>query len=363
MADEDLNNMSNSRPIIAVNYYFNSAELNNRIFAPGMPGSKAEWMRVFRAFMNARGAEVVTLDMADFSDPNVKYVLYFEYNWRLARSDPFLAKIPREKRALVLLEPANINPTLYHVSWLRDRFQTVFTWDLRLLRKNPSYTQINVPVGAEPRHYRENPFRHLPFADKRFLVAVSRNRWSYMPQSTYPLRKRAYRYFERTCPDRFDLFGQGWNCPRVFYERWFGRPVFASWRGEINDTWDAKVHKIAAYKFALCFENNASEPGYISEKITDCFCARCVPVYYGSKGIEQLIPREAWIDLRDFRNLAELAHFLENMDEAHYNRYIAAIDQFMLSERLDFFSTDHFHGVIADRLGFPAAQKEKDNAQ
>lgn len=355
--------MEKSRPIIAINYYFNSEELNNGIFAPECNTGKAEGLKAFRAFMNSRGVEIVTLDTVDFQDPNVKHVLYFEYNWRLVRSDPFLRRIPREKRALVLLEPANINPSLYHTSFLRDRFHTVFTWDLNLLRKNPAYSQINVPVGAEPRKYRQNPFRHLSFADKRFLVAVSRNRWSYMPQSTYLIRKRAYRYFERTFPQKFDLYGIGWNAPCIFYEKWFGYPRFSSWRGKIDDTWDAKAHKISAYKFALCFENNASEPGYISEKITDCFCARCVPVYYGSKGTESLIPRDAWIDLRDFKNFAELARFLENMDEAQHNRYIAAIDRFMLSDRLDFFSTDHFYRVIADRLGFPASQKGEGNAQ
>ena len=94
--------------------------------------------------------------------------------------------------------------------------------------------------------------------------------------------------------------------------------------------------------------------GYISEKITDCFCARCVPVYYGSKGTESLIPRDAWIDLREFRSFAALGTFLSGMDEAQYSRYIAAIDRFMRSDRLDFFSTEHFYGAIADRLGFPA---------
>jgi hypothetical protein len=341
------------RPIIAINYYFTAAELNNRIFAPDNNVGKAVGLKAFRAFMDARGVDVVTLDMVDFNDPNVKYVLYFEYNWRSLCRDRYLSRIPFDKLALVLLEPANINPSLYYISYLRGRFHTVFTWDLNLLRKNPSYTHINVPLGAEPRKYRENPFRNQSFADKRFLVAVSRNRWSYMPQSTYPIRKRAYRYFEREYSTQFDLYGVGWNAPCIFYETWFGYPEFASWRGEIDDTWDAKVHKIAAYKFALCFENNASEPGYISEKITDCFCARCVPVYYGSKGTDSLIPREAWIDLRDFKNFAELGSFLSGIDETRYTGYIDAIDRFMQSDRLNFFSMEHFYGVIANRLGFP----------
>jgi len=349
-------------PIVAINYYFNSDELNNRVFAPDSLSGKASGLRAFRDFMASRGAEVVTLDTVDFLDPNVKYVLYFEYNWKLLFSDPYLKQVPREKRALVLLEPANVNPSLYYTSLLRDRFSTVFTWDLNLIRKHPSYTRVNVPVGAEPGAYRENPFRDIAFSDKRFLVAVSMNRRSFLPQATYETRKQAYRYFEGAFPGQFDLFGRGWNEPCVSFEKWLGHPRFASWRGEIQGSWDAKVRAIAGYKFALCFENNASQPGYISEKITDCFCARCVPVYYGCKEAGELIPRDAWIDLRDFRNFAELGLFLTNMDEARYNRYIAAIDRFMLSDGLDYFSTGHFYRAIADRLGFAAepAKRPKD---
>lgn len=344
--------MHNKRPVIAVDHYLSPAELNNEVFTSKCNTGVAGKLKKFRAFMNVRGVEVVTIDTVDFADPNVKYVIYFDYNWRLIFSDPYLRQIPREKRVLTLLEPANINPSLYYLPFLRNTFHTVFTFDLNLIRKNPTYTRINVPLGAEPNKYLVNPFRNMSFADKRLLVAVSMNRWSYMPQSTYSIRKLAYRHFERAFPEQFDLYGFGWNAPSIFYERWFGHPIFPSWRGPIDNTYEAKVQKIAAYKFALCFENNASEPGYISEKITDCLCARCVPIYYGSKGTDELIPRDAWIDLRDFRNFAELGNFLSSMNEERYNQYIAAIDQFMESKKLNFFSTDHFCGTIANVLGF-----------
>jgi hypothetical protein len=344
-------------PLIAINYYFTSNELNNRIFAPESTGEKAVFLKTFRDFMTKRGAEIVTLDTVDFQDPRVKHVLYFDYHWRLVLSDPFLRHVPRDKRALLLIEPANINPTLYYTALLRDRFHTVFTWDLNLIRKNPAYARVNVPEGAEPHAYRENSFRGIAFNDKRFLVAVSTNRWSHMPQSTYPFRRRAYQYFERAFPGQFDLYGMGWNAPRIFYEKVFGHPRLLSWRGPIENTRQAKFHTIAIYKFALCFENNASEPGYISEKIIDCFCARCVPVYYGCKEVYDLIPRDAWIDMRDFRNFDELGAFLHSIDEATYNQYIAAIDRFMQSDQFDYFSSDHFCRVIAERFGLPEAQK------
>lgn len=159
--------MNNPLPIIAMNYYFNSDELNNRIFMSERNTGKAVGIKSFREVMNARGAEVVTLDTVDFKDPNVKHVLYWDYNWRLVRSDPFLRKVEREKRALVLLEPANINSSLYYTSLLRDSFHTVSTWDLNLLRRSPEYIKINVRVGAEPRKYRENQLSVPSFVGRR----------------------------------------------------------------------------------------------------------------------------------------------------------------------------------------------------
>ncbi len=343
--------MSEKRPIIAINYYFDADSLRNQIFDDSCNSVAAPFIRAFQLFMERLGVEVVTLNMVDFKDPLVKHVLYFDYNWRYALHDNFLKKIPYAKRALVLIEPANVNPTLYYWRGLRKQFATLFTWDWKLLSKNPAYVKINVPVGAEPDNYRENHFKNLTFTDKKFLVAISRNRWSYMPQSTYNLRKKAYRFFERSYPHDFDLFGLDWNSPSIFYERWFGYPRFKSWRGELPHQWEGKVQAMAHYKFALCFENNASQPGYISEKITDCFCARCVPIYYGSKGCDTLIPREAWIDLRDFRSFAALSDFLSSMNAETYQCYINAIDDFMQSAHLGFFSTNNLFQTIAKGLG------------
>lgn len=344
--------MATPRPIIAINYYFTPDELNNRIFSPDSNSGKAVGLKSFRAFMDARGVDVVTLDLVNFQDPNVKYVLYFEYNWRMMKRDPYLDKIPYQKRALVLLEPANVNPSMYYTNFLRKRFPVVFTWDLNLLARNPGYAQINVPVGAEPQVYRLNRFQNIAFCNKKLLVAVSANRGGYMPQSiqSYNTRRRAYRFFEKQYSSDFDLFGLWWNQPRNVIEKWAGYSPFQSWRGAISGSWDEKINVIAKYKFALCFENNVSQPGYISEKITDCFCARCVPVYYGSPGTEKMIPHDTWIDLRDFRGFAELGIFLNNMNESAYNQYISAIDRFMASDQIKFFSTDQFHQVLADRL-------------
>ena len=345
--------MSRVKTILGINYYFTESEYDDAVFAlERQIEPVAGFVQKFKAWIEERyDVEVHTYDCVDPASEEVKAILYFDYNWRYARQDALLERVPFEKRALVIIEPENVNPSIYYLNRYRKKFSTVFTWDRRLLHKNQNYKAINVPLGAEPASYRENRFGGIPFDEKKLLIAVSRNRWAYMPQSTYRLRKAAYRYFEMNCKEEFDLYGQGWNVPTTLWEKCFGFHRFSCYRGEISGSWDEKVAYMANYKFALCYENNASQPGYVSEKITDCFCARCVPIYFGSPGVEALIPRDCWIDARQFRNFREMQEFIMNMTPEHHARYLSAIEDFMHSSMLDYFSTNHYFKTLAEGLG------------
>ena len=63
------------------------------------------------------------------------------------------------------------------------------------------------------------------------------------------------------------------------------------------------------------------------------------------------IPKECWIDARDFRDYGELHRFLLQMPPERHAEYVKAIDSFMQSKALDFFSTDHYFRTLADGLG------------
>ena len=41
-------------------------------------------------------------------------------------------------------------------------------------------------------------------------------------------------------------------------------------------------------------------PGYMTEKIWDSFKAKTVPVYWGASNIEEYVPKNCFIDYRDF---------------------------------------------------------------
>ena len=64
------------------------------------------------------------------------------------------------------------------------------------------------------------------------------------------------------------------------------------------------------YKFVFVSENSIGD-GYITEKIFNCFFARTIPVYYGSKKISRYINPRAFIEI-DTHDLAEVRHRITN---------------------------------------------------
>ena len=328
-------------PIIGVNYCLPLELGNDKVFSIRPKyGSAAYECQRFKQWMESHyKVRVHTWDSIDYNSDEVRAVVYLDNTFHYFLNDKILCKIPYEKRALVLEEPSNANPFFYFVPWGRRRFKTVFTHSLRLQRKNPNYVNINVKVGGDPSHYAYDKSIEIPFASKKMLVAVSSNISSFSFFTTYGCRRRSYSFFSSEYPDDFDLYGRGWD-----------GMGFKTYKGPIEGTFDDKIAKIAGYKFAICYENNVNEPGYISEKIFDCFCARCVPVYYGSKEIELRIPRDCFVNRRDFVSLRELGNYLSSITKERYNEYILAIEKFLRSDEIKFFSTDHYFRTMAKKF-------------
>lgn len=283
---------------------------------------------------------VLPMQDVDFSQP-CTLALYIDYNWRDLFREKRLKSIPFEKRALLLVEPSSINPSAYVVPWLRHRFHTVITWDKRLVATDRRCHPIVVNPWAEPPDYRDNQFAAIPFEEKKLLVAIAGRRVNFMPWSNYARRNKVYHYFDRELPNDFDLFGNWWRDTDF-------KNVY---RGTIPMTTHDKMERMARYRFALCYENNSHQSGYVSEKISDCICARCVPIYHGSAGIEERVPRDCFIDAEQFKSLAEMKEFIVSMTEAEHRQYIKAMDAFCSSDLARSFTRKHFADCLAKALG------------
>lgn len=331
---------------IGINFNYGPNELNDQIFKIN---PKRMENRIRDAFEKV-GVEVHTIDLVDPLSPDTIAVIYFDFNWRHWLHDKFLKSVPFEKRVLVYVEPANVNPTAYYIPFFRNHFKTVFTFDEILLSKNPSFIPHTILPLGELEDYPINRYADIPFASKKLLCSISSNRWHYMPQSNYGRRKRIYKWFCENHPEDFDLYGYSWNVPITRFERIFGHPVFKCYRGVIDGPYSRKMDTMSHYKFALCVENCATRPGYISEKIRDCFCSRTIPIYYGATGIEKYVPESCYINLRNFKSHAELYAYLSAMTESEYTRRTAAIDNFVTSPAAHYFSADNFTGILVNGI-------------
>jgi len=76
--------------------------------------------------------------------------------------------------------------------------------------------------------------------------------------------------------------------------------------------YEEKRRLLSHYAFNFCLENSLA-PFYITEKPWHAIQAGSVPIYYGGNGIEILLPRHAFLDLRDFENARHLAETLRRM--------------------------------------------------
>jgi hypothetical protein len=107
-----------------------------------------------------------------------------------------------------------------------------------------------------------------------------------------------------------ELYGRGWD-------KFLSRSLF--WITYLKNYFqikkiyhgpcESKLKLMSTFDFALCFENLIMN-GYITEKIFDCFYSGVIPIYRGGSDITQYIPKESFIDLRDFKNAEELGAFL-----------------------------------------------------
>jgi len=83
---------------------------------------------------------------------------------------------------------------------------------------------------------------------------------------------------------------------------------------------DAKVDFLGDYKFTIAFENQMVD-GYWTEKITDAFFARSIPIYFGNPSIGELFNSEAFINGHeyggDFEKIIERVKEIDGNDELY----------------------------------------------
>jgi hypothetical protein len=229
-----------------------------------------------------------------------------------------LAHLPKENCLLFCWEPAAPNESYCAL------FSKIYTYNDDLV-DSIRYFKFYYPVLI-----RECLDLH-PFESKKLCVMIA-----HTPSKE---RVQMVEFFHTKPLEEFDLYGFS---PLIPTDRYRGKIAGHPLSRE-------KLFTLNQYRFCLCFENSFIN-GYITEKIFSCFAAGCIPVYLGAPNVEKYIPKECFIDFRDFSDAESLYRYLKEMSKESYLQYLANIRDFLNSEKAALFSAENFNQLLLEAV-------------
>lgn len=277
-----------------------------------------------RKYFYKNNSQIDIIDNFQINDCD--YYLFFKLKWRLLFK--LLLQKKLEQTIYIQLEPPAVID--FHeakkIKKISKFFGKVLTWNDEIIDKK-KFFKFYIPMP-------NNKYKvKILFENKKLLCNISGNKFSKNPNELYSKRIEAIKFFEKKCLKDFDLYGIGWE-----------KKEFPSYKGKINN----KIEVLKNYKFSICYENQNHIKGYVTEKIFDCFYAKTIPIYWGADNIENYVPRDCYIDKREFKTYEELYEYINNMSEEEYNRKIKNIEKYLKSESYSKFLGKEFSETIYD---------------
>ena len=337
------------------------------LFNPQSTRNRDDCLEPFRSLKAqalARGIELHTLDINQSEGKESDFNLYIE-------SVPLITQ-GQGKNYLIRFE-TDLTVAANADNAYLQQFDGIFTWDKSLLEANPQSTMalglaqeklhpITIP-NPLPAEFSQDRVVNLGFSARpQFCILIASNRHANCldERALYAERVKAIRWFEANAPSDFVLYGHGWKVPqkrlgmlgKLRYRLakvppfLIGKPVFPSYEGPVK----SKFTALSQARFSICFENARDIRGYLTEKIFDCLFAGCVPIYWGDPEVEKAIPKNCFIDFRQFQSYQALYGFLKNLSAADYQAYQLAAQQFLASPQFQVFSSAAFAKQIIDSI-------------
>lgn len=345
-----------------------SATLNDDPF--NLDNGNHSWEQQLKIITSAHGIEVHTPDRAKFK--NVIGVLFFDNMFY--HNLPALKKLHQknllEKTIYIDYEPPTGHAKKHEpksMKTLAKLFKAVATYDDDLVNQG-NFIKLNVA------NFYSKESRRRSFSKKKFAIMVTNNTtldmiihslnyWNntdyyndknikYHKKAIYHRRLEVVKYFHDNHSDKLDLYGTGFpdeykSISKGFLDR------------------SKKISTMSGYKFAITFDSYINQNGYISEKVFDAFFAKIVPVYLGADNVLEYIPKECFVDMRDFSSYGDLYQFLSNMSQEEYDRRVDAIEAFLKSDKfkMSFSSKAVAEGLFKCIISPPMVVYDRDRAQ
>jgi len=288
-------------------YYKNNIVFNDKLNVSKFEGRTYKHIKLKESFERF-GIDLSTQDINSVNDSDI--VIYNDM------PDKFPSDHNKNKSYLIIYEPPSVLTRNFNLD-LYENFIKIFTWDDSLVN-NKNIFKFNFSFDLKS-NYKKN----LDFLSRKFVCMIAANKFSFHEKEAYTSRLKIINWYLQN-EKEFHLYGFNWdktlfkNYPFTYLNR-FNLPFPNSfiknlqlqkiYKGSINSKFDV----LGDYKFCFCFENIYDIEGYITEKIFDCFFSLTVPIYLGANNIDFFIPKNTFIDFRDFNSIEELHNYIYSM--------------------------------------------------
>jgi hypothetical protein len=252
----------------------------------------------------------------------------------------------------ILTECEFIDPRNSNIDLLK-KYNHIFSW-------NPNLVDLGLATKIQIAHPLGKGIVDGYKDRNKLVVLFGSNRnfrnWNHK-KNLYNERVKTIRWFENNVIKDFSLYGKKWNLTARLPSRIgalfhsiekripFKKKPFPSWKGEILD----KQEILKKSRFSIVYENIRDVKGYITEKIFDAFVAGNIPIYWGAPDINDYVPKDCFIDRREFSNHQKLYEFIKKMPEDQYLNYQRRIKDF-LENKSEKFSCDQFSNIISSKI-------------
>jgi hypothetical protein len=221
--------------------------------------------------------------------------------------------IPWSERRFLIMVVGNKYEVPFSPLYLRHPLD-ILRWIKRGLRSLKSKASLNAFISS-------NKFKGEQLQDKRLSAIIF--------------------FGKENC---LRLYGKGWeslkNLP-MYYRKQL-TTLLNILKPQYSEN---KMETIKNFKFALCFENY-SFPGYVTEKIVDCFVAGVIPVYLGAPDIEEFVPSDSFIDVRHYKDWASLLDRLKSITDIEAVGMINSGRRFLATREGQLHSFEGFASFI-----------------
>ncbi len=241
-------------------------------------------------------------------------------------------------QAFFILEPPVVQNILYkNIDALSRYFNCIYVHNTQSIGyKALSAEKLKKLFWMMPHHHVIEKYWNNTQRQKRVVIINTNLRpKTRFKTELYSVRIAAMAQLAKD--NMIDLYGRGWN-------RWHSRSAlwlpywknFSSIKKIYHGACDSKFEVLSRYDFCLCFENMIM-PGYMTEKMFDCFYAGTIPIYLGAPDVLDYIPKEAFIDARQFASWREITTFIKSLSDEKIRQMKMAGKDFVHGEKFDPF--------------------------